>query len=113
MKMDASRNYRTVEDWEAILGDQVRRVRIGRNLDQAGLAELADVSVGAVSNLERGKGSSLRTLIRVLRALGCTEWLEGLAPTVGVSPMHLLRSKQRTPQPRVRASRRSRPSEPS
>jgi transcriptional regulator with XRE-family HTH domain len=109
MKMEARRNYRTVEDWEVALGDQVRRVRIGRDLDQAGLAELADVSVGAVSNLERGRGSSLRTLIRVLRALGRIEWLETLAPAVGVSPMQLLRSKQRTPKPRVRASRRSRP----
>lgn len=112
--MQTNRNYRTIEEWEAALGDQIRRVRIGRNLDQAGLAELADVSVGAVSNLERGKGSSLRTLIAVLRALGRTEWLESLAPPVGVSPMQLLRSKQRTPHPRVRASRRVRPAiEPS
>lgn len=107
--MEVSRNYRTVAEWEAALGDQIRRVRIGRDLDQAGLAELANVSIGAVSNLERGKGSSLRTLISVLRALGRTEWLESLAPAVGVSPMQLLRSKQRAPQPRVRASRRARP----
>jgi transcriptional regulator with XRE-family HTH domain len=106
--MEVSRNYRTIEEWEAVLGDQIRRVRIGRNLDQAGLAELADVSIGAVSNLERGRGSSLRTLISVLRALGRTEWLESLAPAVGVSPMQLLRSKQRTPQQRLRVSRRVR-----
>lgn len=111
--MDPSRRYRTVREWEAVLGEQIRRVRIGQDLDQAGLAQLADVSVGAVSNLERGKGSSLQTLISVLRALGRTEWLESLAPAVGVSPLHLLRSKHRTPQPRVRAGRRSRPaSEP-
>ena len=102
--IDTDRSYRTVDQWEAILGDQVRRVRIGRNLDQARLAELANVSVGAVSNLERGKGSSLRTLIGVLRALGRTDWIESLAPAVGVSPMQLLRSKQKTPQPRMRAS---------
>jgi transcriptional regulator with XRE-family HTH domain len=102
------RSYRTVNEWEAAVGDQVRRVRIGRNLDQAGLAELADVSIGAVSNLERGKGSSLRTLISVVRALDRTDWLDSLAPAVGVSPLQLLRSKQRAPQPRVRASRRHR-----
>lgn len=111
--MEVSRSYRTVEEWESDLGDQIRRVRIGRDLDQAGLAALANVSIGAVSNLERGKGSSLRTLISVLRALGRTEWLESLAPAVAVSPMQLLRSKQRTPQRRVRASPRPRPaSEP-
>ena len=107
--MDVDSNYRTVDQWEASLGDQVRRLRIDRNMDQARLAELADVSVGAVSNLERGKGSSLRTLIGVLRALGRTDWIESLAPVVGVSPMQLLRSKQKTPQPRVRASRKRKP----
>ena len=101
--MDADRRYRTIDQWEAVLGDQVRQVRIAQNLDQAQLAELADVSVGAVSNLERGKGSSLRTLIGVLRALGRTDWIESLAPAVGVSPMQLLRSKQKTPRPRARA----------
>src|SRR5271155_6148682 len=107
--MDANRRHRTIDQWEAILGDQVRQVRITRNLDQAQLAKLADVSVGAVSNLERGKGSSLRTLIAVLRALGRTDWIASLAPTVGVSPMQLLRSKQKTPQRRVRASRKPKP----
>lgn len=104
--MQVDRSYRTIDEWEVVLGDQVRRVRIARDLDQAGLAELADVSIGAISNLERGKGSSLRTLVSVLRALGRTEWLESLAPAVGVSPMQLLRSKQKAPQPRRRASRR-------
>jgi transcriptional regulator with XRE-family HTH domain len=107
--MQVDRRYLTVGEWEAILGDQVRRVRIARNLDQARLAELADVSIGAVSNLERGRGSSLRTLTSVVRALGRTDWLESLAPAVGVSPMQLLRAKQKTPQPRVRASRKRLP----
>ena len=90
------------------MGDQVRRVRIARDLDQARLAELANVSIGAVSNLERGKGSSLRTLIGVLRALERTDWIESLAPAVGVSPMQMLRAKQKDPRTRVRASRKKR-----
>jgi transcriptional regulator with XRE-family HTH domain len=105
--MQVDRRYQTTAEWEVTLGDQIRRVRITRNLDQASLAELADVSVGAVSNLERGKGSTLRTLISILRALGRTDWLESLAPEVGVSPMQLLRSKQKAQRRRVRASRRS------
>lgn len=107
--MQVERSHRTVPEWEAVLGDQIRRVRIASDLDQARLAELADVSIGAVSNLERGKGSSLRTLVAVLRALGRVDWLESLAPAVAVSPMQLLRAKQRAPRPRVRASRRRRP----
>jgi transcriptional regulator with XRE-family HTH domain len=110
--MHVDRTYLTVGEWEAALGDQVRRVRIARNLDQTQLAELADVSIGAVSNLERGKGSSLRTLISVLRAVERTDWLESLAPAVGVSPMQLLRAKQKTPKPRMRASRKRLPDAP-
>jgi transcriptional regulator with XRE-family HTH domain len=107
--MDVGHRHLTIDQWEAILGDQIRQVRIARNLDQAELAELADVSVGAVSNLERGKGSSLRTLVGVLRALDRTDWIESLAPAVGVSPMQLLRSKQKTPQPRARVGRKRLP----
>jgi transcriptional regulator with XRE-family HTH domain len=99
----------TVQEWEGVLGDQIRRTRIARNLDQAQVAALADISIGAVSNLERGKGSSLRTLIAVLRVLERTDWIESLAPAVTVSPLQLLRSKQREPRPRMRASRRKRP----
>ncbi len=107
--MQIDRTYATVSEWEARLGHQVRRVRIAQDLDQARLAELADLSIGAVSNLERGKGSSMRTMIAVLRALGRVDWLESLAPPVAVSPLQLLRAKQRLPQPRVRASRKRRP----
>ncbi|MDA8038124.1 MAG: helix-turn-helix transcriptional regulator [Actinomycetota bacterium] len=94
--------HQTIEEWEALVGEQVRASRVARDLDQARLAALADVSVGALSNLERGKGSSLRTVVAVVRALGRTDWLEALAPPVTVSPMHMLHAKQRSPRMRVR-----------
>ena len=103
--MSVERNHLTVEQMEQLLGDQVRRARIALSIDQATLAERANISVRAVSNLERGQGSSIRSLVAVLRALGRVDWLGTLAPQVGVSPMQLLRSKQRTPQPRRRVGR--------
>lgn len=96
------RNYRTIEEWETLVGEQVRAIRIASNLDQTRLAALADVSVGALSNLERGKGSSLKTLVSVVRALDYTEWLEALAPPVTISPIQILRAKQKSPRKRVR-----------
>jgi len=105
--MQVHRTYRDIDEWESVVGEQIRRVRLAQNLDQAGLAELADLSIGAVSNLERGKGSSLHTVIAVVRALGRTDWLESLAPAVTVSPMQLLRSKRKAPRRRMRASRRA------
>jgi len=59
-----------------------------------------------VRNLEVGRGSTLRTLVRVVRALGRTDWLEALAPPVTVSPLALLSSKRPATRPRQRVSRR-------
>lgn len=106
--MQVQRNHRTVEEWETLVGEQLRAERITHNLDQVRLATLADVSVGALSNLERGKGSSLKTLVCVLRALGRTDWLEALAPPVTISPIQMLRAKQKTPRSRVRVRVRAR-----
>jgi transcriptional regulator with XRE-family HTH domain len=94
----------TVAELEQLVGEQVRDARIARDLNQASLAQLANVSVGALSSLERGKGSSLSTFVAVVRALGRTDWLESLAPAAAVSPMHMLRAKRRTTKRlRVRA----------
>ena len=100
------RNYLTIEEWETRLGHQVRNARVASGLDQAQLASLANVSLATLSNLERGKGSSLKTVIAVVRALGRTDWLENLAPEVTVSPMQMLRAKQRVPRVPVRVRSR-------
>ena len=100
--MVIQRSYLTVEEWETMVGEHVRAARVASNLDQTSLAALADISVGALSNLERGKGSSLKTVVAVVRALGRTNWLEALAPPVTVSPMQMLRAKQKSPRKRVR-----------
>jgi transcriptional regulator with XRE-family HTH domain len=91
------------------MGKQVRAARIAQDLDQSSLASMANVSIGALSNLERGKGSSLATLIAVVRALGRTDWLETLAPAVAVSPLQMLRSRQKAPASRVRSRKATPP----
>src|ERR1022692_1435366 len=101
--MQIKRTYNTTKDWEELVGQQIRAARISNDLDQTGLAALANVSVGALSNLERGKGSSLNTVVAVVRALERTDWLEALAPAVTVSPIQMLRSKQKGPPARVRS----------
>ena len=93
---------RTAQEWEEVIGEHVRNARIAKDLDQRRLSELANISVGAVSNLERGKGSSLKTLVAVVRAVGRTDWLESLSPPVVVSPIQVLRAKQRSQRTRVR-----------
>jgi transcriptional regulator with XRE-family HTH domain len=95
------------EEWESAFGAQVRSLRITRNLDQSQLAELAGVSLGSVKSLEQGKGSTLRTVVRVARALGREEWLTGFAPRVPISPIDVLRSARREPRKRVYRARRA------
>ncbi len=92
----------TVEEWSQALGREIRDTRILLQLDQRSLARLANVSLGALAGLERAEGSSLTTLIAVVRALGRTDWLETLAPVITVSPMQMLRAKSRTTPTRVR-----------
>ena len=98
----------TTEEWETRMGEQFRAMRIAANLEQSGLAERAGVSIGAVKNLEGGKGSSLKTLIKVARALGRTDWLEALAPKVSVSPLQQLKASHLAkPRQRVYRSRKT------
>jgi DNA-binding XRE family transcriptional regulator len=55
-------------DWEQQLGAQFRAARLEAELDQATLAKRANVSEGAIKALEAGRGSTLKTLVKVLRA---------------------------------------------
>ena len=91
---------KTVSEWAIEFGRQVRAVRLRLNHDQAKLAKIAGVSLTALRNLESGTGASVKTLIRVLRALNRAEWLVTLAPPVSISPMQMLQTKL----PRQRAS---------
>jgi transcriptional regulator with XRE-family HTH domain len=108
--MPVSRMHNTTEEWEKVVGEQIRTARIASELDQAALSELANVSIGALSNLERGRGSSLTTVVAVVRALGRTDWLESLAPKVTISPLQMLRSKQKSPVARARVRKSGPPS---
>jgi len=91
----------TTEEWEATLGRQLREFRLRQNVDQRRLAEQAGVALNVVKNLEAGKGATVQSLVKVLRALGRVEWLESLAPAVSISPLQILKSKPS----RQRASR--------
>lgn len=97
----------TAEEIERQLGAQVRALRLAIDLDQRTLADNANVGVSALRNLEAGRGVSLRTLVRVVRALGRGDWFEDLYPEPEVSPLALARAQagERVPK---RASKRRR-----
>lgn len=83
----------TPEEWEAELGQQLRGLRLRQNIDQRQLARQAGIALNAVKNLEAGKGATLTSLVKVLRALGRADWLRALAPTVSISPLQALKAR--------------------
>lgn len=91
---------------EAEFGAQVKRARLLADIDQRSLAAAANISVPTLAKLERGKGSTLTTLIKVLRALGRDDWLETLEPAPTVSPLALAREAAGLQEPQ-RVSRRT------
>jgi transcriptional regulator with XRE-family HTH domain len=100
---------RTSDEWLGTIGGYVRAARLGRGKDQVGLARDADVSLSALRNLESGRGSSLATLVKVVRALDRLDWLEQLDESAAFpTPIEQLRAARRQrPRPR-RAPRRAR-----
>ncbi|WP_141991393.1 helix-turn-helix domain-containing protein [Rhodoglobus vestalii] len=101
-------SQRTTDEWETGIGEQFRALRIQRGLDQETLATMASISRGAVRNLETGAGSTLKTIVKVTRALDRTDWLDTLDDTGGeISPIEMLRQQRREPKPHQRARRRT------
>ncbi len=86
---------------QQLLGQRLRRLRLQRDRDQLSVAAKAGVSEKALRNLEAGRGSTVETLLRVLKALDALDGLHAFAPEISVDPMQLLK-RPREPQ---RASR--------
>jgi transcriptional regulator with XRE-family HTH domain len=94
----------TPQKLQISLGERIRKLRLQRNLDQRATADKAGVSEKALRNLETGRGSTVETLLRTLKALNYLQGLEMLAPEVTISPLALLQNPK--PQLRVRRPRR-------
>ncbi len=106
------------ESWtdEAVLGEigaRIQTERLNRNLTAQEVADHAGVSPATVSKVERGRNHSLKTLLRILRALGLLDRVEALLPDQGPSPIQLakLRGKRRRRATGSRGRDRPTPSE--
>lgn len=95
-----ARSSHTVDELEAALGAAVKALRLDLNIDQHTVAERAGISTGALKNLENGRGSTVRTLVSVLKALGREDWPATLAPVASINPL----SHTVSATPRQRAS---------
>jgi transcriptional regulator with XRE-family HTH domain len=91
--MPDNREYLTPAEWEGKIGDSVRTIRLKKNETRKSLCLRSGVSLSALVRLEEGNGSTLRTLILVIRALDRESWFAALAPAVTVNPLTLVRNR--------------------
>jgi transcriptional regulator with XRE-family HTH domain len=86
----------TIAELAAELGRRAKDYRLRRRLDQAQVAALAGVSERTLRFLEQGRGSSLDTLLRVMKALGTLDGLDHLFPALpSVDPLAVLKGETR------------------
>lgn len=93
--------FASPKELQVELGRRLRQLRLSRNMDQRTTAEKAGIAVRALRNLEAGRGSTVETLLRTLKALDYLQGIETLAPEATVNPLSLLR----TPKPPERVRR--------
>jgi len=93
---------------ERTIGETIRRVRIRKGLSLEDVAARASLSPVSVRALEMGRGSTVLTMLKVLKAIDetgfITDWVE---KSVEISPMQALRnSMKQTVEPKRVARKR-------
>ncbi len=94
------------KELQQLLGERIKRLRLNRNLDQLTTSEKAGVSEKALRYLEAGRGSTVETLLRVLKALDYLQGLDLLVPEASINPLQLLR-QSKTPRRARRPRKRT------
>lgn len=97
----------SVEELTHAIGENIRSLRLQKNLTQQTLAAQAGASLSALRHLESGQGANLSTLIRVVRALDRQAWLQALAPQVTINPLHMTPTLGTRQRARARRNQRA------
>lgn len=91
------------------LGARCRALRLGRNLGQAALAEMAGSSLSSIRRLEAHGQTTLSLLVRVLQALQATRHFENFLRDEPVSIAELERAATASRRLRAGSARKRRP----
>ena len=84
----------TAEELEHTVGENIKVLRLQKNITRKALCERAGLSENALRNLEGGNGATLKTLIRILKALNRESWFETIAPKTSINPLQLTKEKE-------------------
>ena len=91
---------------ETEIGGTIRRLRIRKGLSLEDVAERASLSPVSVRSLELGRGSTLSTMLKVLKAIDETSFLVDWAEKSNeISPMQALKNSKRKAAEPKRVSR--------
>ena len=92
---------------EIAIGETLRRLRVRKGLPLEAVAARANLSPVSVRALEFGRGSTLSTLLKVLKTIDETDFLlEWSKKSNEISPMQSLRESRKLAVHPKRASRR-------
>jgi transcriptional regulator with XRE-family HTH domain len=83
---------------EQELGKRLKNHRLDLNLSQTEVATRSGLARRTITAIENGEGSTLTTLIALLRALNALDTLESFLPDPGISPIALTSMLQDTPR---------------
>lgn len=78
--------------------NNIKRLRLNKNISQTELANLSGLNRVTISRLEAGRAATLLTIIQVLRALDKLEVLNALITEPEISPIQLLKQKEKQRQ---------------
>jgi len=92
---------------EKTIGDTIRRLRIRKGLPLENVAAKANLSPISVRSLELGRGSTLATILKVLKAIDETDFiLDWVEKSNEISPMQALRNSRKLAMAPKRVSRK-------
>lgn len=83
---------------EQELGKRLKDRRLDLNLSQTEVATRSGLARRTITAIENGEGSTLTTLIALLRAMNSLDTLESFLPDPGISPIALTSMLQDAPR---------------
>ena len=90
-------------EWILIeLGKRIKDIRISQSITQEELAHSAGLSFSTVVRVEKGEGSNIENLMKILRVLNLVQNFDLLVPEQQPSPEELFKNKPK----RQRASKK-------
>jgi len=97
---------------ESEIGEAIRRIRIRNGFSLEDVAGKANLSPTSVRALELGRGSTLSTLIKVLRVMDetdlFTDWIEGSKEVSPIMALQASRKENTTPRRVSRKTKKER-----